>query len=280
VLLEQGRGRDALQDVNRILSAAQPTPELLLLRATVYRALGEWDRAMGDVELAQRIEPAAAAVARAKAALLAEAGRLPEATAVLEQFHTQHGQQADTLEFLAALYLDQKRFEAAISALNALAERQPNNAQVYRMRGDAYLRTGRHVEALRDYNAALELEIKRHGKPSSHLLNNLAWLLATSPDEKVRDGRRAVRLATQACEITGYRQSHILSTLAAGHAEMGDFAAAVAWARKALELAADDQRPALERELQSYLGRQPYREVKHDAPQVTSDPASTGIKMR
>jgi tetratricopeptide (TPR) repeat protein len=280
VLLAQGRGREALHDVNQILASAQPTAELLLLRAAVYRAVGEAQRAMGDVELAQRIEPSSAAVARAKAALLAESGQLTEATTVLEQFHTQHGQQPDTLEFLAALYLDQRRFEAAIGVLNALARQLPNSAQVYQMRGDAHLRTGRHVEALRDYNAALELEIKRDGQPSSHLLNNLAWLLATSPDEKVRDGRRAVRLATQACEITGYRQSHILSTLAAGHAELGDFASAVAWARKAIELADDAQRPVLERELQSYLGRQPFREIKHDAPQVSSDPMGSDIKMR
>ena len=56
---------------------------------------------------------------------------------------------------------------------------------------------------------------------NSGVLNNLAWVLATSPDDNLRDGKRAIELAKQACEVTEYKQAHILSTLAAGYAEIG-----------------------------------------------------------
>ena len=49
-------------------------------------------------------------------------------------------------------------------------------------------------------------------------------MLATSPDAKLRNGRRAIELATRACELTKYKAAYILSTLAAAYAETGDFA--------------------------------------------------------
>ena len=69
-----------------------------------------------------------------------------------------------------------------------------------------------------------------------HLLNNFAWVLATSPDDEFRDGKRAVELATKAAEQTNYETPHILSTLAAAYAETGDFENAKKWSAKAVEL--------------------------------------------
>ena len=46
-------------------------------------------------------------------------------------------------------------------------------------------------------------------------------MLATSPDDKVRDGKRAVELATKAAELSSHTVPHILSTLAAAYAEIG-----------------------------------------------------------
>jgi serine/threonine protein kinase/tetratricopeptide (TPR) repeat protein len=58
--------------------------------------------------------------------------------------------------------------------------------------------------------------------------NNLAWYLATGPDG-VRDGRRAVKLATRACELSEWKEHTCVATLAAAYAEAGDFAKAVTY---------------------------------------------------
>ena len=49
--------------------------------------------------------------------------------------------------------------------------------------------------------------------------NDLAWLLATAPDARFRDGPRAVEHATRACELSGWRDAAALDTLAAAYAE-------------------------------------------------------------
>src|ERR1051325_295252 len=54
-------------------------------------------------------------------------------------------------------------------------------------------------------------------------LNNLAWLFATHADAKYRNGAEAVRLAEHACELTGYKTTIYIGTLAAAYAEAGRF---------------------------------------------------------
>lgn len=66
-------------------------------------------------------------------------------------------------------------------------------------------------------------------------LNNLAWMLATSPDAKLRDGPAAVQLALHATHLPPVTNMCVLGTLAAAYAESGQYSNAVATAQKALE---------------------------------------------
>ncbi len=65
-------------------------------------------------------------------------------------------------------------------------------------------------------------------------MNALAWILATSPDPDVRNGPEAVRWARTAVE----REPNVqrLDTLAAAHAEAGQFDDAVAAIEQAIDL--------------------------------------------
>jgi predicted O-methyltransferase YrrM len=70
------------------------------------------------------------------------------------------------------------------------------------------------------------------------LLNNLAFLLVTCPDAKLRDPKEAIRLAEWACALTRYRAAPLVGTLAAVYSEAGRFSDAKIMAGKTCALAA------------------------------------------
>jgi phosphatidylglycerol:prolipoprotein diacylglycerol transferase len=89
-------------------------------------------------------------------------------------------------------------------------------------RDRAWRRLQRFDDAIREYNR--EIETHPQFAPAYY---RLAWILATAPDDSVRDGRRAVELATQAVQIAKTDRPPALDALAAAHAEAGDFRDAV-----------------------------------------------------
>ena len=84
-------------------------------------------------------------------------------------------------------------------------------------------------------------------------MNNLAWVLATHPDANVRNGTRAVELALKAARSTGASDPLILRTLAAAHAELGNFQEAYRIAAAAAPLAEEQGNAALAEDLRRQM---------------------------
>jgi tetratricopeptide (TPR) repeat protein len=96
-------------------------------------------------------------------------------------------------------------------------------------------------------------------------MNDLAWVLATSANEKLRDTSEAIRLAEQACRLSGGSEARFFGTLDAAYAGAGRFEEAITTAQKARELAlaAGQQRIAQQAEerLALYRTRKPYYSI-------------------
>jgi cytochrome c-type biogenesis protein CcmH/NrfG len=95
-------------------------------------------------------------------------------------------------------------------------------------------RQGNLKEAVENYRAA------KNVPPAAGdfmVLNNLAWILATSPHPEFRDGPKAVELAARARDLDRSQHPVVIGTLAAAYAEAGRFEEAVAAARQAHDLA-------------------------------------------
>ena len=69
-------------------------------------------------------------------------------------------------------------------------------------------------------------------------VNAFAWLLATSPDGRVREPRGAEELARRCCEATGYANPRFLDTLAVAYANQNQFGRATETASRAVDHAA------------------------------------------
>ena len=91
--------------------------------------------------------------------------------------------------------------------------------------------------------------------------NNAAWILATSRHNRIRNGALALHLAQRAVDQA--ENPGTLDTLAAAHAENGDFARAIATQRSAIAAISSDTeylRAELAGRLAIYEAREPWRE--------------------
>ena len=158
-----------------------------------------------------------------------------------------------------AYLVDVGRLDEGKRFLEEAIRLHPDYPEALGTLGNTFAGQGKYAEAIRFYQAALKAQPDQEG-----VLNNLAWLLASCPDAAFRNGPEAVRLATRACELTGYAQPLLIGTLAAAQAEAGDFPAAIATAERAAALASAlhlDQVAAKNRELlQLYRQGQPFHE--------------------
>jgi len=143
----------------------------------------------------------------------------------------------------------------------------PEDAQAFYNRGTASLKNGNTDNAINDFNKAIELD------PSYALAYyRIAWLRATCPNSKYRDGNDAVFKASKACELTQWKHWHFLETLAAGYAEQGDFEKAIKWQAAAIELAAtESEKKDSNARFEIYKAGKPYRDELRK-PRQSVDP--------
>jgi tetratricopeptide (TPR) repeat protein len=154
------------------------------------------------------------------------------------------------------IHLEAKQVDDAIADFSSAIDLSPSTELLYRNRAMAYARKKDWAKAAADYDKVVEIN------PDSAIgQNGLAWLLSTAPDDKVRDGKRALEAAQKACELTEHKNGGYLDTLAAAYAEAGQFDKAVEWQEKALkagDIPVKDLDAARQR-LELFKARKPYR---------------------
>ncbi|GAB5406357.1 MAG: hypothetical protein Aurels2KO_45880 [Aureliella sp.] len=196
-----GANEQAIEDLSEAIRLAPQYSAAHGVRGLAWAAIDNYKNAMDDYDLAIRYDP----------------------------------DNADALHNRGNVWVTLGKFRRGIADFTRALEIDPGNAATHKSRGIAWRRKGRYAKAIADYERALELD------PSSQQPRcALGVLLAACPNRRYLDGARAVRLLTEACEMTNYGEARMIDVLAAAHAENGDFPSAIACQEQALALSTDD----------------------------------------
>jgi membrane associated rhomboid family serine protease len=155
---------------------------------------------------------------------------------------------------------DREKYDAAIVYLEHV-DSPDYDAFTLEMLARSFSALGRNKETAEVYKNLLSQHSEADLTEAAYVYNEYAWILATSPDDSLRNPQDAVHYATLACEKDEYKNSDDLDTLAAAYAADNQFDQAVTWEQKAIALNSDA--PALD-ELKAHLklfqSQKPYRD--------------------
>lgn len=278
----------AIEELTRRISS-NPSAENYHLRGVACLAHEKYDHAISDFSESLRKSPrnAGALNNRGQASYLkgAYSDAVKDFTAAVVM---------DPKSFLALnnralAYIELEDYKLALADLQAALKLVPEYPEALNNRGIVYQKLNRQNEAIADFNAALKIDPKytdalgnrasiwrqrkdyskavsdlelamRYNPTSFEVTNDLAWILATAEDASVRSPTRSLELAIAACELSEYQQWNTLDTLAAAHAENGEFDKAAEWLGTALANAPDKEKPRLQKHLDLILAQKQIRE--------------------
>ena len=226
------------------------------IRGGAHSENGEFDSAIREFNEAIRLDPSNAGWYSLRGNALAEKKAYDAAIA-----DHNHAIRLDSK--LAVAYLGRgfawsrkHEFDKSIADYNEAIRIDPGNPVAHYNRGVAHGKKKDFERAIVDYSETIRLDPKH-----SLAYNSRAWLWATCPDARFRDGKRAVESATNACELSEWKNAFDVDTLAAAYAEAGEFDAAMKWQTKANALyTTPENRKRGEARLKLYQEKKPYRE--------------------
>jgi Flp pilus assembly protein TadD len=253
--------RDTETLCRRVLHYAPKAEVAHMELGIVLAERGEWPEAMDHFTEAVRLAPYRPKAQYNLGLAWARQGQVERAGEYFAKAVELRPEYFDARCNLARALGMQGRIDEAITHAREAAALRPDSAEAHEALGDLLALRGEMAGAVAEYRRALRLGAERPAVAA-----DLARILATSQDHRVRNGAEAVRLAEQACRATGFRDPALLDTLAAAYAEAGRFDEAIQTVRRAVRqaLAAQNHRLVreLERRAELYEARQPYRDIR------------------
>jgi tetratricopeptide (TPR) repeat protein len=236
----------AIADCIEAIRLDPKNSEAYFTRASAYREKTQYDKALEDFSTAIRLKPTWSNQFYMRGLLYSQT--------------KQHGKAVS--DFTEVIRLEAKSDDAF------------NRVGAYVLRGHAYAGQRAYDKAIADYQEAVRIA------PDSQGTNALAWILATCPEAKVRDGKKALEYAKKLCELAEDTDPDLYDILAAAYAENGNFAEAVKWLKKGLA-SPDFSKDRLEKaraRLKLYEQGKPYRDEARAEP--ASDQFDQGVAAR
>jgi Flp pilus assembly protein TadD len=159
---------------------------------------------------------------------------------------------------LGKFLLDEGHANEALAEFKTAISIRPHFESGEEGLANAYEALGKNSDALAHWQKAHSMDPNSIGATLG-----IAWLLATSPDASLRNGREALALAESANSVAKAEDPELLDTLAAAYAENHDFPHAISSATEALHLAVGTKNTpmadAIRGRIAQYRAGKPYR---------------------
>ncbi|MFQ5352138.1 MAG: tetratricopeptide repeat protein, partial [Candidatus Binatia bacterium] len=220
---------------------------------------GNYEEAQLHLRRVVTLKPKLAKAVLKRAGGFAKGGKIDAARSCLEAIVDSENVAGDARFNLALIAAHRGDRAASVQAYERVLESDPSHEKAVSALLNLYLSAKQTRDAVDMLRAAVAK------KPESlTLLRPLASLLATAPQDDLRDGTLAVELAERAANLTHRKDPSVLATLAAAYAETGQFDRAVRIATEAIELARQAKKGRLadfvEMQLTGYRAGRPFRD--------------------
>jgi Flp pilus assembly protein TadD len=259
-LLQKGRIDDAIAHYRSALQMQPDSWDAEYNLGTALLRKAQVDEAILHCERAVAMWPTDPDAQVALGDALFQKGRIDDAIAHYQTAMTVRPDHFLARYRLGNALLEKGELDSAIQVCRAALMIRPADAECHTTLAIALEEKGEPAVAIQHYEKALELAPR-----SVPALTNFAWLLATSRDASVRNGRKAVELSGEADQLVGGANTLVLRTLAAAYAENGEFAKATRTAQSAMQLARmhgeDSLATNLDQQITLYQLGMPYRET-------------------
>jgi len=262
VYYSKGEYDKAIPDYTQAISLNPKDDQAYYNRGFSYGIKGEYDKAIADFNQAISLNPKRDEAYYNRGSAYGKKGEYDKAISDYTQAISLNPKDYQAYYNRGSAYGIKGEYDKTIADFNQAISLNPKDDQAYYNRGSAYGNKGEYDKAIADFNQA----IKNTPQFSSEVAipyNSMSWLLATCPDDKYRDGNKAVEFAKKATEFEPKKVAY-WSTLAVAYAEAGKFEDAVKTQEKAIKMLNEKDKDAITRyteRLNFYKARKPWREM-------------------
>ncbi|MEC8337964.1 MAG: tetratricopeptide repeat protein [Planctomycetota bacterium] len=257
IYLRQNKLAQAVKQYDRAIELSPDDPSIFFNRAVVKTKQKKLAEALDDLNLAISLQSDFTKAKFQRGILLTKMGRTREALQDFDEVLIAKPEFGQGYKRRGIARLNSGMFGASLKDFSQAIKSLPQDAEIYNNRAMAFTALRNYAFAIADYKRALEV----NQEEAPQIFNNLAWLLATCPEIKHRDGDLALEYAKQACELSQWSYYGALDTLAAAYAEVGRFEDAVRWQKKAIAYAPEEEKNELQQRLKIYEEGKPYRAI-------------------